>query len=70
MKESNTLAGNQVTTKEHLAQHKRAVHEGIKCSCKQCNYQATTESSHIRHQRAIHEGVAIKWQNAGQSSLS
>ena len=59
MKESNTLVAN-ATIKQlqsRLAEHKRAVHEGIKHPCDQCNYQATTMGSLAEHKRAIHEGV-------------
>ena len=45
------------TTKGNLAQHKSAVHEGVKYPCRQCDYMATRKSSLARHRRAVQERV-------------
>ena len=46
-----------MTIRGDLSIHKRAVHEGVKYPCGQCNYQATTQGSLDEHKRAVHEGV-------------
>ena len=38
----------------NLAEHKRAVHEGVKYPCEQCNYQATSKGNLAKHQRNRH----------------
>ena len=43
--------------KENLARHKRAVHEGIKYPCGQCQHEATSKGSLVQHRRAVHEGI-------------
>ena len=35
----------------------RAVHEGVKYTCKQYDYRATTKYSFDQHKRAVHERV-------------
>ena len=47
----------QSTSKGDLAQQKRAVHEGVKYPCGQCDYQASSTGNLARHKRAVHEGV-------------
>ena len=42
-----------ITTKGGLVKHKMAVHEGVKNSCGQCNYQATRKESLAEHKRSI-----------------
>ena len=60
MKESNILVGNttyQVTAKGNVAEHKRAVHEGVTFPCGRWNNQATAKGNLAQHKRAVHEGV-------------
>ena len=40
-----------------MDQHKRAVHEGVKYTCRQCDYQANTEGCLTPHKMTIHLGV-------------
>ena len=40
-----------------MAQHKRAEHEGVKYTCRQCDNQATTEGCLTPHKMIIHLGV-------------
>ena len=47
----------QLCTKGSLANHKRAMHEGVKNPCRQCGYQATAKRGLAKHKRAGHEGV-------------
>ena len=51
---------------QSLAEHIRAVHEGVKYPCTQCNYQATSKCNLGRHQRGIHEGVKYPCRKCGQ----
>ena len=51
-------------SKGDLAKHKRAVHEGVKYPCGQCNHQATSKGDLARHKRAAHEGVKFPCGNA------
>ena len=45
----------QSITKGHLAQHKRAVHEGVKYLCGQCNHQAPLKGNLTQPKRAVHK---------------
>ena len=56
----------QATSKGSLAQHKRAVHEGVKYSCGQCVHQATSNGDLARHKRAVHEGVKFSCRQCGK----
>ena len=47
----------QTTIKGSLAQHKRAEHEGVKYTCRQCDNQATTEGCLTPHKMTLHLGV-------------
>ena len=38
-------------------QHRRAVHEGIKYPCGQCEYQATSKRNLDQHKKSVHEGI-------------
>ena len=57
MKESNTLAAN-VTIKQlrNLADHQRAIHEGVKIPCRQREEQFSSQGDVSIHQREVHEG--------------
>ena len=44
-----------------LAGHKRALHEGVKFSCRQCNHQATTKRDLAQHENAEHGGEGIQF---------
>ena len=54
MQKLNTNAGIQIT-KGYLAQHKRAVHEGVKYLLGQCNHQATLKGNLTQPKRAVHK---------------
>ena len=57
---ANILAGNDTIKQQEkvlLFNKKRAVHEGVKYPCRQCNHQATSKSNLARHKRAAHDGV-------------
>ena len=43
--------------KTNLVRHRRALHEGIKYTCGQCQHKATRKESLAQHRRAIHEGI-------------
>ena len=60
-----TQCGHQITSKGILAEHKSAVHEGVKYPCRQCGYEATTKGSLAQHKRAVHEGVKFKCGQCG-----
>ena len=51
------LCDHKATSKGHLIQHKRTVHEGLKYSCEQCVYKATSKDNLAQHKRAVHEGL-------------
>ena len=38
-----------------MIQHKRAIHEGVKFSCLECEYQATQKGDLTRHTQSVHE---------------
>ena len=40
-----------------MAQHKRAEHEGVKYTCRQCDNQATTKGCLTPHKMTLHLGV-------------
>ena len=40
-----------------MAQHKRAEHEGVKYTCRQCDNQATTKGCLTLHKMTLHLGV-------------
>ena len=46
---------HQVTRKEHLVWHRRAVHERIKYLCGQYDHRANSKGSLAQHNRAKHE---------------
>ena len=46
-----------------MAQQKRAVHEGVKYICRQCDYQATTEGCLTPHKITVHFGVKCSCNN-------
>ena len=72
MKESINFVGNaakQLQREGSLAEPKRAVHEGVKYPCGQCNYQTTRKRHHAEHKRAVHEGSNILVDNAAYNSL-
>ena len=50
------ICGIQVLTKKSLAQHKRAVYEGVKYPCGQCVNQSTSKGGLAQHKRDVHEG--------------
>ena len=58
------------TTKGRLAEHKRAVHEGVKYPCGHCNYKATTKGSLAEHKRAVNEGVKYLCQQCNYHATS
>ena len=62
--------GYQATTKGNLAEHKRALHEGVKYPCGQCGYQSTTKGDIAQHKRAVHEGVKYPCGQCGHQSTS
>ena len=43
--------------KGSLAEHRRAVHEGVKYPCMQCKKQFSWKESLAEHARSVHEGV-------------
>ena len=47
----------QVSTKESLAHHKKAVHEGVIYICGQCGYKSTTKGHLVKHKKTVHERV-------------
>ena len=47
-----------------------AVHEGIKFTCRHCNYQATLKSNLAEHKRAVHEGVKYPRRQWNQQAVS
>ena len=49
----------QATTEGSLDQHKKAVHEGINCSCKYCSYEATQKVNLARHNKSVHQRVKV-----------
>ena len=60
MKEANTLADNVIH--KHIPgdiflNTIRAVHEGLKYPCKQCDYQAGSKGNFADHKRTVHKGV-------------
>ena len=59
MKGSNSFAHNvtSVLLKKELEEHKRAVHEGVKFPCTQCDKRFTHKGNLEEHKRAVHEGV-------------
>ena len=60
----------QPTINRILAEHKRAVHEGVKYSCRIYNYQATTSGSLAGDHRAVQEGVKYCcWQFSQMENL-
>ena len=54
---SCSICGCQVSQKNNLERHKRAVHEGFRYPCRICDYEATTQGSLARHKRAVHDEV-------------
>ena len=40
-----------------LKRHKKAIHEGVKYACNQCEYHATEQGNLKKHKQSIHEGV-------------
>ena len=58
--------GSFPVAKGYLGQHKRAVHEGVKYACRQCNYQATLKGDLARHNRAVHEGIKYSCRQCDQ----
>ena len=48
MKESNTLAGNATIKQQKRAQHKRAVHEGVRFPCRYCDQQYTSRAKIVQ----------------------
>ena len=40
-----------------MTQQKWVVHEGVKFTCRQCDYEATTEECLTPHKMTIHLGV-------------
>ena len=60
----------QSTSTGDLAQHKRAVHAGVKYPCGQCSHQSTSKGNLARHKRAVHEGVKYPCGQCGHQSTS
>ena len=46
-----------MTIRGDLSIHKRAVHEGVKYPCGQCDYEATLKSNLDQHKRGVYEGI-------------
>ena len=70
---ANILAGNDTIKQQEkvlLFNKKRAVHEGVKYPCRQCNHQATSKSNLARHKRAAHEGVRFPCRYCNQQYSS
>ena len=63
MKELNTLVYSAETSQSNLAKHKRAVHEGVKYFCRQCDHQASSKSNLAKHQSSVHEGINSAMEN-------
>ena len=40
-----------------LLQHQRAVIEGVRYSCIQCDHRATTKTQLKNHQKSVHENI-------------
>ena len=60
MKEANTLADNVIIKHvpgDILFNTIRAVHEGLKYPCKQCDYQAGSKGNFADHKTTVHKGV-------------
>ena len=47
----------QMRKQSSINSHKRALHEGIKFSCGQCQHEATTVGSLDQHKRLVHEVI-------------
>ena len=47
--------GKQFSQKGKLAEHQRAVHEGVKYPCGQCDLQFSKKGSLARHHRSVHK---------------
>ena len=61
MKELDTLVGNAakptIFFNGNFAKHKRALHEGIKDPCWQCDEQVFQKGIPVEYEKAFHEGV-------------
>ena len=53
----NFLHKKRFTQKGNLEEHKRAVHEGVKFPCTQCDKRFNHKGNLEEHKRAVHEGV-------------
>ena len=48
---------HQTSSQGNLAQHKRALHEGVKYPCSRCGNQFTSKVNLTQHIRTVHEVV-------------
>ena len=48
---------HQSTSSQHLAHHKKTVHDVNKYPCEQCQYQATKKEYLYQHKRSVHDGI-------------
>ena len=55
IKDGHRQCDHKATTKQSLAQNKRAVHEGVKYPCGQCDDKTTSKSDLTRHKRTVHK---------------
>ena len=60
----------QSTSKEDLAQHRRAVHEGVQYPCGQCGHQSTSKGNLAQHKRAVHERIKYPCEQCCHQSTS
>jgi len=51
------LCDKKYSRSNHLKEHKKTVHDGVKYSCDECDYKATSQGNLKIHKRRVHEGV-------------
>ena len=61
---------HQATSKGHLSEHKRAIHERVKYPCGQCGQQFTQKGNLAKHKREVHEGVKYPCRQCNHKATS
>ena len=57
--------GKVFSRKDHLVQHHRSIHEGIKYPCNQCDYQATEKAKLRQHIAGKHSDTILQCELCG-----